>query len=56
MFDTEDVTRGFFLYSPLKEESAVDTPPQISNAGSWLCVYDVGITLGVEPPLWGDSE
>ena len=36
MFDTEDVTRGFFLRSPLKEESAFDTPPLISNVGSWL--------------------
>ena len=36
MFDTEYVTRGFFLHSPLKEESASDTPPLISNVGSWV--------------------
>ena len=36
MFDTEVVTRGFFLRSPLKEESAFDTLPLISNVGSWL--------------------
>jgi len=29
-------TRGVFLRSPLKEESALDTPPLISNVGSWL--------------------
>mgnify|MGYP006876555931 CR=1 FL=1 len=34
MFDTEDITRGFFLRSPLKEESAFDTLPLISNVGS----------------------
>ena len=36
MFDTEDVTQEFFLRSPLKEESAFDTPPLISNVGSWV--------------------
>ena len=36
MFDTEVVTRRFFLRSPLKEESAFDTFPLISNAGSWV--------------------
>ena len=34
MSDKEDVIRGFFLHSPLREESTADTFPLISNAGS----------------------